>query len=67
MKRYIKKSIPVKSYAVPFKGNAYHYQIEEVNRCLKEGLIQSDVWPLSQSASVAEVIDTLMHHHYSAL
>jgi len=67
LKRYIKKSIPVKSYAVPFKGNAYHYQIEEVNRCLKEGLIQSDVWPLSQSASVAEVIDTLMHHHYSAL
>jgi predicted dehydrogenase len=39
------------------RGNGYHYQAEEVMRCVRAGKIQSDVMPLADSLNIIEAID----------
>ena len=43
----------------PFPGNGYQFEIMEVNRCLREGRIESAIMPLSDSLEVMRVMDTL--------
>ncbi len=47
------------TYCVPFKGNGFEEEIEECNRCILAGKSQSDVHPLSQSAVIMEIMDTV--------
>lgn len=42
-----------------FAGNGYHYQVEEVARCLAAGLHESPEMTLSDSIAVMETMDTV--------
>lgn len=40
-----------------YAGNGYHYQVDEVERCLAAGLRESPLMPLSESIAIAETVD----------
>lgn len=42
-----------------FAGNGYHYQVEEVGRCLAAGLKESPEMTLADSIAVMETMDTV--------
>lgn len=42
-----------------FIGNGYNYEIEEVNRCLRESKLQSDIMTWEFSQDVMKIMDTL--------
>jgi len=44
---------------LPFEGNGYNYEAEEVGRCLREGRTDSDVMPLDESLSVMTTLDDI--------
>ncbi len=44
---------------MPFEGGGFEYQAMEVMRCLREGKLESDVLPLSESLSMMETLDSL--------
>jgi predicted dehydrogenase len=43
----------------PIRGNGLHYQVLEVNRCLREGKLESSVMTLDGSVSVMETLDRI--------
>jgi predicted dehydrogenase len=43
----------------PYAGNGYHYQAEEVMRCVRAGAGESPIMPLAQSVAIMEAIDSL--------
>lgn len=45
--------------AYPFTGNGYHYEADEVARCVRAGLTESPVMPLSDSLSVMALGDSI--------
>ncbi len=45
--------------AYPFTGNGYHYEADEVARCVAAGLTESPVMPLADSLAVAATVDAL--------
>lgn len=47
----------VTKHSVPYKGNGFEEEIEECCRCIAEGKNESDIMPLSASASVMSVMD----------
>ena len=42
-----------------YAGNGYHYQVDEVARCLAAGLRESPLMPLSESIAMAETVDRI--------
>ncbi|TWI61466.1 putative dehydrogenase [Pseudoduganella lurida] len=44
---------------VPRIGNGYAHEIIEVNRCLREGLLESPVMPLDESVALMGVLDEI--------
>ncbi len=46
--------------SVPYAGEGYGYQLDEVHRCLAAGETQSAVMPLARSVAVLEIIDRLV-------
>jgi predicted dehydrogenase len=46
-----------KDYSIPYRGNGYLPEIEEVNRCLLEGITESPKHPLRVSLDLISVID----------
>jgi hypothetical protein len=40
-----------------YAGNGYHYEADEVMRCVREGRKESDLMPLSQSVAMAALMD----------
>jgi predicted dehydrogenase len=42
------------------RGRGLHYQAQEVARCLREGLLESDVMPLDESVSIMETVDAVL-------
>lgn len=46
-------------YSLPFKGNGFEEEIEEVNRAVKSGKTQSDIMPLSQSKTITTLMDKI--------
>lgn len=42
-----------------YAGNGYHYQVDEVARCLAAGLRESPLMPLSESVAMAETVDRI--------
>ena len=44
---------------VPITGNGYNYQAIEVGRCLRAGLLESDIMPLDETLSVMQTADTI--------
>ena len=45
--------------AYPFTGNGYHYEADEVARCVAAGLTESPTMPLADSLAVAATIDVV--------
>lgn len=43
----------------PMEGNGLHYQVHEVHRCLRSGLVESPVMPLSESLALATAMDQI--------
>lgn len=53
---------------LPYPGNGFEFQIEEVNRCLDEGWLESPLLPHSFSVMKAEVSDEILRQagvHYA--
>lgn len=48
-----------KVFELPFTGNGYHYQVEEVLRCLRAGQLESSFMPHSETVSILETMDTV--------
>lgn len=46
---------------IPHLANGYCYEIQEVNRCIREGRLQSDRMPWDESISVMETADRLRY------
>lgn len=44
---------------LPVEGNGYHYEADEVARCLAAGKTESDVMPLAETVEIAQTMDTL--------
>ncbi len=42
-----------------YAGNGYHYEADEVRRCVERGAIESETMPLSDSVAVADQIEAL--------
>lgn len=40
-----------------YGGNGYHYEADEVMRCVRQGATESDVMPLSQSVEMVTLMD----------
>lgn len=49
----------VARYDCPHAYNGYEYEFQEAVRCIREGKIQSDSMPLSESVRVMELMDSL--------
>jgi predicted dehydrogenase len=47
------------SIEIPFEGNGYNYEIAEVNRCLREGKLESEIMPLAETLAVMETMDEI--------
>ncbi|MGN6609503.1 MAG: Gfo/Idh/MocA family protein [Jatrophihabitans sp.] len=43
--------------AVPSPGNGYRFQVAEVERCLREGLLESPAIPLDDTVMIMEILD----------
>lgn len=44
---------------LPFRANGYEYEADEVNRCLREGRLESDILPLDESLAIMETLDAI--------
>jgi predicted dehydrogenase len=44
---------------VPFAGNGYNYQADEVGRCLRAGRLESSVMPLDETLAIMETLDEI--------
>ncbi len=44
---------------LPFKGNGFSFEAEEVMRCIREGRLESQIMPLDESLSIMETMDTV--------
>ena len=42
-----------------YAGNGYHYQADEVMRCVRSGKLESAIMPLAESLSIMEALDTI--------
>jgi predicted dehydrogenase len=40
-----------------YAGNGYHYEAEEVARCVRSGRLESEIMPLSETLAVLETMD----------
>jgi predicted dehydrogenase len=47
---------PLKEFSLPYNGNGYQFEMEEVNRCLRKNVLESSFMPLSKSALLAETL-----------
>ncbi len=44
---------------MPMQGNGYHYQAVEVARCLRAGLLESEVMPLDETLTIMQTLDRI--------
>lgn len=44
---------------MPLVGNGYNYEAQEVARCLRTGLLESDVMPLDETLAIMKTMDEL--------
>jgi predicted dehydrogenase len=47
----------VDTVSISFKNNGYEYEAEEVNRCLREGKMESDINSLTNTLDVMKIMD----------
>lgn len=44
---------------IPFTGNGYNYEAAEVGRCLRAGLLESEVIPLDETLAIMRTMDAI--------
>ncbi len=44
---------------MPYEGNGYQFQVEEVCRCIRSGLFESPVMPLDETMEIMETLDAI--------
>lgn len=44
---------------IPFVGNGYNYEADEVASCIRAGRVESAIMPLDESLSIMETLDTI--------
>jgi predicted dehydrogenase len=44
---------------MPYTGNGYNYEADEVARCLRAGLLESDVMPLDETLAIMRTMDEI--------
>ena len=44
---------------VPFEGNGYNYEADEVCACLRNGQVESDTMSLAESLAILKTMDTI--------
>jgi len=49
----------VERIEAPMEGNGLHHQVHEVHRCLRAGLNESPVMPISESLALASTMDAI--------
>ena len=47
------------TYTYALDGNGYNYEAEEVGRCIREGLTESDVMPLDETLAIVDTMDRI--------
>jgi predicted dehydrogenase len=57
---------PTERIDAPFEGNGLHHEIQEVHRCLNEGLTESPTLPLSETIMIAETLDAVQDQFASS-
>jgi dihydrodiol dehydrogenase / D-xylose 1-dehydrogenase (NADP) len=55
----IHNSQGVEEYSVPFRVNGYEYEVEEVMRCLDNGLKESPIMTLQETLETMKLMDSL--------
>lgn len=50
---------PPHTVDVPYQGNGYRYEVEEVNRCLRAGLAESPRMPLADTLASMAALDAI--------
>ncbi len=48
----------VETFSFPHR-NGFVYEVEHASRCIRDGLMESPIWPLSSTIAVAEIMDSL--------
>lgn len=43
----------------PLEGNGYNYQAAEVHDCLRQGKLQSEIMPLTETLAIMEILDKI--------
>jgi amino acid adenylation domain-containing protein len=56
----IKPDQDEQEFDLPFDGSGYRYQAEEVHRCLRAGLLESETMPLDESLAIMRTMDTIL-------
>lgn len=47
-------------FNLPHEGSGYRYQAEEVHRCLRAGLLESETMPLDESLAIMRTMDAIL-------
>ncbi|HXF63813.1 MAG TPA: Gfo/Idh/MocA family oxidoreductase [Caldilineaceae bacterium] len=50
---------PPEQREVPYEGNGYNYEADEVHRCLRAGKLESDIMPLDETLAIMETLDAI--------
>ena len=45
--------------SLPYEGNGYNFEAAEVNECLREGKLESDVMPLDETLTIMRTLDAI--------
>jgi predicted dehydrogenase len=56
---YDQKGKLIDKFLLPFTSNGYVYEAEEVNCCIREGKLESDVIPLQDTLNVMKIMDEM--------
>ncbi|HVT82003.1 MAG TPA: gfo/Idh/MocA family oxidoreductase, partial [Phycisphaerae bacterium] len=55
----VKTSAGTREFDIPLMGSGYHYEADDVSRCIFAGATESGIMPLSQSVNVLKIADSL--------
>lgn len=51
----------VEEFEFPFDGNGYEYEARAVGQCIRDGLLESDIMPQSDTLNLMRVLDDIRH------
>jgi hypothetical protein len=47
------------AFLQPFTANGYVYEAEEINRCIREGKLESNINPLKATLDILKILDDI--------